>query len=230
MRTGTPEVPDHDLTTRARIRDAAIAAIAEGSPGQVTVRRIATAAGVSPALVIHHYGSMEQLRAECDRYVAERIRNLKAAAISEGAGLDILAAIRNSALGPLPGYLAAVLTEDSPAVAALVDEMVADAENYIEQAVAAGLMRPSDDPHGRAVVLTIWSLGSLVLHQHLRRLLGVDPTDSEFGRTPQSARYVGPVWEIYGQGLMTPEFAARAQAAAAQLAQPDQQETRRTDP
>ena len=183
---------------------------------------------MSPALVIHHFGSMEQLRTECDHVVAAEIRHLKTAAVAEGAGLDILGALRESQAGPLAAYLAAVLTEDSPAVAQLVDEMVADAQAYTEQMVAAGMVRPSDDPRGRAAVLTVWALGALVLHQHLRRLLGVDPTDPDFGRTPASAAYIGPVWEIYGSGLMTEDFAARARDAVSALADQYDPTTRRT--
>ncbi len=218
MRSPDSRDESGDLTTRARIRDAAIATIAAHGTAAATVRRIAADAGVSPALVIHHYGSMENLRAECDQYVAGEIRRLKSDAMAEGLGMDIVGAIRQSPLGPLPEYLAAVLTEDSPAVAQLVDGLVADAQAYAEQGVAAGILRPTDDPHGRAVVLTVWALGGLVLHRHLRRLLGADPTDRDFGRSPASARYIGPVWEIYGRGLMTEEFAARAENAVSQLA------------
>ena len=56
-----------DLTTSARIRDAAIAQF--GAHGFNTgVRAIATAAGVSPGLVIHHFGSKDGLRKACDEY------------------------------------------------------------------------------------------------------------------------------------------------------------------
>ncbi|MTL11753.1 TetR family transcriptional regulator, partial [Nocardia seriolae] len=44
-----------DLTTRARIRDAAITVFGEQGFG-VGVRAIAAAAGVSPGLVNHHFG------------------------------------------------------------------------------------------------------------------------------------------------------------------------------
>ena len=46
-----------DLTARARIRDAALARFgAEGIAG-TSVRAVAADAGVSPALVLHHFGS-----------------------------------------------------------------------------------------------------------------------------------------------------------------------------
>jgi Bacterial regulatory proteins, tetR family len=52
-----------DLTTAAAIRIAAMELFAERGYAAVTIRQIASAAGVSPALVIHHYGSKDKLRA-----------------------------------------------------------------------------------------------------------------------------------------------------------------------
>ena len=68
-----PQAPNRDRTTRARIRDAAIAVF--GEQGFSTgVRAVAAAAGVSPGLVNHHFGSKDGLRAECDAHVLEAIR------------------------------------------------------------------------------------------------------------------------------------------------------------
>ncbi|HJE59178.1 MAG TPA: TetR/AcrR family transcriptional regulator, partial [Nocardiopsis listeri] len=50
-----------DLTARARIRDAALTRFGQEGFG-VSVRAIAEEAGVSPGLVIHHFGSKEKLR------------------------------------------------------------------------------------------------------------------------------------------------------------------------
>lgn len=65
-----------DLTAAARIRDAAIEQFGEHGFG-VGLRAIAEAAGVSAALVIHHFGSKEGLRKACEDYIAEKIRNTK---------------------------------------------------------------------------------------------------------------------------------------------------------
>ncbi len=207
-----------DRTAKARIRDAAIACFATDGVAGATVRKIAAGAGVSPGLVIHHFGSMDGLREACDKHIAASIRNRKQAAMAAGPSLDLLAALRETELGSSIGYLAQVLTEDSPTVAKLVDELVADAERYTEQGVAAGMLQPATDPRGRAVVLTIWSLGALVLHRHLRRLLGVDLTDPDVGADPALAAYAAPVYEIYGDGLVTEDFAAHAREAFATLA------------
>ena len=59
-----------DLTATARIRDAAIEQFGQHGFG-VGLRAIAKAAGVSAALVIHHFGSKDGLRKACDDYVAE---------------------------------------------------------------------------------------------------------------------------------------------------------------
>ena len=115
------------------------------------------------------------------------------------------------------GYLAQVLTDDSPAVAALVDELVADAEGYLQAGVESGMMKPTEDPRGRAVIISMWQLGMLALHHHLERLLGVDLTDSDFGSSPQLAGFVGPIYEIYGDGVLTDAFATQVQEAFAAL-------------
>ena len=204
-----------DRTAKARIRDAAISSIAEHGINGTTARKVASIAGVSPGLVIHHFGSMEGLRSACDQHVANTIREFKEQAMSGGPTLDVLAALRDAPNGPLMGYLAQVLADDSPAVARLVDDLVGDAEGYIQQGVESGMLRPSEDPRGRAVVLTLWSLGVLVLHQHLRRLLGVDLTDPGILSSPAAAAYVAPVYEIYGEGIFEEAFAAQARAAFA---------------
>jgi AcrR family transcriptional regulator len=210
-----------DRTAKARIRDAAIACIAERGVGDTTVRMIAERAGVSPGLVIHHFGSMEGLRSVCDEHVAGTIRELKHGAVAQGTGFDLLASLRESGIGSLTGYLARVLVEDSPAVERLVDEMVRDAEEYGRRGVAEGVLRPSDDPRGRAVILALWSLGALVLHRHLERLLGADLTDPQVGEDPAIARYLAPAYEALGTGIFTDEAASRLRAAVASLSADD---------
>lgn len=203
------EGPVDDRTAKARIRDAAIGSFAENGIAGTTVRGIATAAGVSPGLVIHHFGSMDELRVACDEHIATTIGRFKHDAMSGGPNLDVLAALRNAPNGPLMGYLARVLTDDSPTVAALVDDLVADAESYIQQGVDSGILQPATDPRGRAVVLTLWNLGALVLHRHLHRLLGVDLTDPDLLADPRAAAYIAPVYEIYSEGVVTSALASQ---------------------
>ena len=59
-----------DLSGKATIRNAALRLFAEFGPDSVTVRQIAAAAHVSPALILHHFGSKDGLRAAIDAHVA----------------------------------------------------------------------------------------------------------------------------------------------------------------
>ena len=61
-------------------------------------------------------------------------------------------------------------------------------------------------------MLTLWSLGALVLHQHLKRLLGVDLTDPEILTSPTAAAYVAPIYEIYGEGIFEEAFTTQTRA------------------
>jgi AcrR family transcriptional regulator len=218
----TDDEPTDDRTTKARIRDAAIGCIAELGVADTTARRVAEAAGVSPGLVIHHYGSMDGLRAACNDHVAAVIRRQKLHAMSAGTGLDVLGALRNSEVGSLGGYLAQVLVEDSPVVVKLVDDLVADAEVYLQQGVEAGSVRPSTNQRGRAAVVALWSLGALVLHRHLERILGVDLTDPNVGVDGSIAAYVGPASEILGAGILTADFASHLEQSFAGAVEEDE--------
>ncbi len=208
-----------DRTTAARIRDAAIECFAETGVAATSIRTIATRAGVSPALVIHHFGSKDELRVACDQHVAGIIRRLKGEAMASGASFDPLAALARHTDGPPANkYLARTLVDGSKHVAELVDELVEDALAYTEVGVTSGMMTPTQYPRERAAILTIWALGGLVLHEHLARLIGVDITE-DFSDDPKAmSRYVGPAAEIAAgyitettKELMTQAFVDAAQ-------------------
>lgn len=215
----SPPAPADDRSTPARIRDAALVTFAEAGFRAATVRAIAERAGVSPALVIHHYGSKERLREACDAFVVGFIRERKVEAMAAGPGLDPLSLLRDDDDRlPLLGYLGRALQEGSPAVATLVDEMVADAEAILAAGIASGTVRPLDHPRGVAAVLTLWSLGALVLHEHVRRVLGTDLT-GPMATAALSGGYAVPAMEILTHGLLAPGMYERL--AAADPAGPD---------
>lgn len=205
MAQATAGRPD-DRTTRARLRDAAIELVAQDGSSALSARRVAKGAGVSAGLVTHHFGSMAGLQHECDEHVVAVIREGKTKAMSAGVSLDPLAAVRNTSAGPIVAYLAQRLGESSPAVAELVGEMVRDAEVYIERGVASGMLTPTDEPRRRAAYLMLSSLGSLVLHEHVRRLLGVDLMAADLSSDPNLPAYVRTTWDVIGRGIFTDEF------------------------
>lgn len=205
-----------DLATPARIRAAAIACFGRKGIAATSVREIAEEAGVSPALIIHHFGSKEGLRAACDEHVIAAVRAGKTEAMATGPTLDVAAALRNADVAFLP-YLIRILMEGSPQAAELVDEMASDAETYLQLGVESGMLKPSADPAARAALLTIWGIAALVLHEHVHRLLGADPLAPDFAE--QAARYAGPALEIFSDGLLTEEAAAAVKEAFSETAE-----------
>jgi TetR/AcrR family transcriptional regulator, regulator of cefoperazone and chloramphenicol sensitivity len=192
---------EEDRTARARIRDAAIDAFAERGATATSVKAIAAQAGVSPALVFHHFGSKEGLRATCDAYVLAVVDEQKRQALRAGPRLDVFGALRQEAEGPpVLRYLARMLADGSAEAAALVDGMVDVAVAAWEEGVRSGVFKPTEQPRDLNVVLVLWSLGLLVLHEHAERLLGVDIT----GDAGQRGPYVRVALEAL-RGLFTEE-------------------------
>ena len=129
------------------------------------------------------------------------------------ASFDPLAAVREASAGPpLTMYLARTLADGSPHVAALLDELVADAVAYQSEMEKAGVLRPTRYPQERAAILTLWSLGAVVLHEHLKRLVGVDLTARPVDPA-DLAPYIGPVLEILGEGVLAENTARHYEAA-----------------
>ncbi|MBO3085116.1 TetR family transcriptional regulator [Cellulomonas sp. zg-ZUI188] len=168
-----------DLTARARIRDAAIARFSKDG-FRAPVRAIADDAGVSPALVIHHFGSKDALRAECDEHILTVIREDKAAALthlSPGETIGLLARVPE--YSPLFAYVVRSLLDGGELAAHFVDGMVDDAAAYLEAGEAAGTVRPSADPHGRARQAVAAQVGLIVMAQlDAAAGRGVAPTDA----------------------------------------------------
>ena len=212
-----PEGGD-DRTAKARIRDAAVECFGRHG-ADCTVRMVAEAAGVSPGLVIHHFGTMDGLRAACDRQIIAAVREMKGRAMAAGpTGLDVAAALRDGGFEQGARYLARMLAEDTPAAAQLVDGLIADAEEYMAEGVRSGMLKPTDDPRGRAIVVSLWSMSSLVLHHHFERLLGIDLTQPGAGADPAIANYLKPAYDLLGDGLFTDEAAEHLRAAADTIA------------
>ena len=111
------------------------------------MRALAAEPGVSPALVIHHFGSKDALRAACDEHVLRLIREAETEAFTSSTPVDLLGQLALlDEFAPMVGYLVQALLAGGDLAATLLARMTADAEVYLAEAVAAGRMRPSRDP------------------------------------------------------------------------------------
>jgi AcrR family transcriptional regulator len=192
--------PLEDLTARARIRDVALRHFAERGVAGTTIRGIAADASVSPGLVQHHFGSKEELRAACDAYVMSTIRREASAALDDQRLDDpTFIADAYATATPIMRYLARALVDDSPAAAALFDEMVALTEQYLR---GTGQF---DDVRAAAAVFTAMKLGVTVFLDQLARTLSI--TDMARDGYPRISR---ATLAIVSPAVLPPDLADRA--------------------
>jgi AcrR family transcriptional regulator len=199
-------IDERDLTARATIRNAALRLFAELGPDAVTVREIAKQAGVSPALVLHHFGSKDGLRAEVDAVAAQAFD-----AIFEAMPADELVELlvgdapsgslaeafaRGFPPGsPLPAYLGRLLLTHDPAGAALFGRWYAMTLRLLDQMVEAGVARPSGDPAVRAAFFLVNDLALILLRSQIAMAIGADPL------TPAGIdRWAREVSIVYAEG------------------------------
>jgi AcrR family transcriptional regulator len=193
-----------DLTGKANIRNAALRLFAERGHDAVTMREIAAAAGVSPALVVHHFGSKEGLRAAVDEYAAQAFDALfsmderDVAEAMSGDGGASVAEIFARALphgSPLPAYLRRLLLTNDPAGAALFGRWYALTCRLLDSMTEIGVARPAADPAVRAAFLLVNDLALLLLRNQIATAIGVDPL------TPEGiARWASEATAIYTKG------------------------------
>ncbi|WP_135457275.1 TetR family transcriptional regulator [Mycobacterium sp. DL99] len=188
-----------DRTAMARIRDAAIEQY--GQRGfSVGLRTIAEAAGVSAALVIHHFGSKEGLRKACDAYVAEVVREAKTESLQSSDPATWLAQMSEiESYAPLMAYLVRSMQSGSDLATTFWRTMVANAEEYLEEGVRTGVLKPSRDPRARARFMAICSGGGFLLYLQMHD----DPTDLRRVLRDYGEDMMLPALELYTEGLMT---------------------------
>ncbi len=199
-------VPADDRTARAIIRDEALQLFAARGPDGVTVRQIAVAAGVSPGLVLHHFGSKEGLRQAVDEHVLGLFDQMLGEMTGDAADLYDPAAsgsvaeavVRHlPADSPLPEYLRRLLLADGEAGRELFRRLFRLSAATLDALAAAGLAAPGADPPVRAAFLLVNDLALLLLRDYLAEVLGTDPLSG-----PGMARWAGEVLTIYGAGLL----------------------------
>lgn len=217
-------VADADLTALARIRAAAIELFAAQGFAHTTVRSIAERAGVSAALILHHYGSKDGLRAACDAYLLDFLRDEKTKAFTTGSAPTTKAYLRDHPeTRPLFDYMTRVLAEGGPTAEAMFDRMVADVRGYLAAGEAAGTVRPSVDEEARAVVHTAVGVSLLLLGPQVARHLGGDQLLDE----GVVERYAAVTYELYAHGILT---GALADLADVQISRPEIREPEIREP
>ena len=180
MSMRSPTVQDSELSTRTKIREAALGLFgAEGFA--VSIRVIADAAGCSPGLVIHHFGNKDGLRAAVDQSVMDTLLQ-RFGGISSELPADELSRTMGDAFSDVIGaspavrqYMRRSLLEATPASQTIFDELLALINASLSQMQRAGGLQESSDPQWRPYQLLSVMLGTLLLEpamqSHFDRLL-----------------------------------------------------------
>jgi AcrR family transcriptional regulator len=190
-----------DVASPARIRDAAVDRF--GRDGfSVGLRAIATDAGVTAGLVVHHFGSKDGLRRACDEHVLSVVRAEKTRTLTDRSAVTLMAQLAEvEQFAPVVRYLLRSLQAGGELAGTLIDQMTADADAYLAAGVAAGVVRPSRDPSARSRYLTYQAVGGMLLWFGLNASVN----DPEAFRT-RFRQYVdqvtAPALELFAQGLL----------------------------
>lgn len=191
--------PD-DRTSRAIIRDEALRLFSEHGADAVTVRQIAAAADVSPALVIRHYGSRDGLREAVDIHVLTTLATMFEE-MTQSADTPVTSQVdamlqHLPAGSPIPRYLARLFVEGGAAAGALFHRILDISQATLEAMVEAGTATPGADLRTRAAFLGVNDLAVLLFRDLLADWLGIDPLSRE-----GMHRWGNEVIGIYEEGL-----------------------------
>jgi AcrR family transcriptional regulator len=171
------DVLDTDLTAKARIRDAALELFARNGVAATSLRAVAKDAGVSPGLVVHHFGGKDGLCRAVDEAVVRRIELALSEVPLEGSGAAVLDARAEMVVGLLRNqpvlcdYMARALSEGTEASGALFHRLFSAARRD-ERLEEMGVIRKDADPFWRTMQQLVLIVGPLMLRPLIETELG----------------------------------------------------------
>jgi AcrR family transcriptional regulator len=174
-----------DLTSRARIREAALELFGRHGVAEVSLKKIADLAGVSQPLILKHYGSRQNLILAVDNHVLTLLSEMiQLAAAATQAGSDDRFTVADPRLGdPVVGrYLARLLTEDSDRGTQAYRLLHETRTAVVRGWIADGVVASDVDPEQLAAVLLSHELSPLLLRARITEVLGGDPLDQQGAR------------------------------------------------
>ena len=175
---------------------------AERGAAAVTIRDVASAAGVSPSLVIHHYGSKEGLKKAADSratglvevFVSELMDPSRSGA--SGTSLAAAFALRLEREPNLPGYIRRLLIDGGAPAESLFRGLLDATVSGLASLEDAQLVRPAVDRSLRAAFLLVNDLAAVILREQLLAVAGIDPLGPA-----GLERWTAEVLDVYTNGV-----------------------------
>lgn len=127
------------------------------------VRAIASAAGVSPGLVNHHFGSKDGLREACDEHVRGLIRQAKMDTMQHPSPQGLLQSLAEAEdFAPHIAYLVRSFQAGGSLTSVFFEQMVSDIETYLTAGIEAGTVRPQRDLKATARYMALQNGGGFL--------------------------------------------------------------------
>jgi AcrR family transcriptional regulator len=170
-----------------------------------SIRDVASAAGVSPGLVQHHFGTKAGLRAAVNRYVIEVAVETFAGLVSEDSqeawatmGDTVTAWVRDNALGLR--YLARGLSDGDADASTTFGALLEIAqEKWLEPLARSGALRPDVDRAWAAIHVFVFNLACVLFEPAISRQL-----PQPFFSPGQLERWNEATTALYRHALLKP--------------------------
>ena len=164
-----PRATNEDLTAKARIRNAALDLYAQYGEDRISLRDIASEAGVTLGLVQHHFKTKAGLRDAVDQLVVDYFAHALAEVPAEG-GARRLSAARDQAVArmlrdnpPIINYVRRGLLEPSEDRLHLLDMLIDLTQREVATLRGAGIASTKRPESNQVLAVLIRQMGELLL-------------------------------------------------------------------
>lgn len=178
-----------DLTSKARIRNAALVLFAEHGVAGTAMRAVATEAGVTVGLIVHHYGTKDALREAVDLAVVDCFAATIASVPLESRRPDEVAAARDLAVADMlernpsiVDYLRRAILDDAAKRGDLVSRLSRLSAEQVVELRGAGVASTRHTVGEQVISIMVRQLGRLFLQPLVDRI--ADEFSGDLGRTP----------------------------------------------
>jgi AcrR family transcriptional regulator len=186
-------------TSKERLIELATAVFARDGFEASSLRAIAREAAVSPALLVHHFGSRQELVEECISATLGQWMGTKKDLMAKPLSQSV-AEWQNTVEehGVELEFFRQVLIHGGPNATILFGQMVIEATQMVMEDIASGKMRDFQQPEDAALIMVLHGLAPLILKPQVDQVLGGNFLDPLIGM-----RLAKTNLEIYNHGVYT---------------------------
>lgn len=181
---------ERDLTSRARIRNAALQQFAARGFAGTPLRAIAAEAGVAIGLISHYFGSKAGLREAVESWIVELFESAIESADAQAGGSVADAPARDAAVGqmltghpPVVAYLRRELFEP-PEHRTLITRLSKVSQKSVDSMRANSFASTSRDRVEQVVTVMVRQLGKLFMQPLVDQIIDSFPEDERPAHTP----------------------------------------------